>query len=226
MSKWLKALGLAAVVAVGAVIVPLYGDPRTSSVEHGEWARMLLRALDMERSVSPCTPDTQLFSILYWKTRLAFPDPLRAKRRGPGPDGRDPRGGGCSGGWPPAGGGEGQRLSLVRSRRNPATPGPEITGFGRSTAADLRALARRRSRLGRQRPAHLDPGLHGPRSAPPASLERVEVIRRARAIEPQGGCGRARGTEDVAVTAVKALDKQSGCPRPGPPSKCPRPPCR
>ena len=34
MSKWLKALGLAAVVTVAAVMVPLYGDPGTSSVAH------------------------------------------------------------------------------------------------------------------------------------------------------------------------------------------------
>src|SRR6267142_1939112 len=72
MSKWLKALGLAAVVTVAAVMVPLYGDTRSSSVEHGEWARMLLRGLDMERTVKPASPDAQLFSVLSWKNSLAF----------------------------------------------------------------------------------------------------------------------------------------------------------
>src|SRR6267378_7486790 len=72
MPKWLKALGLAAVVTGAAVMVPLYGDTRSSSVEHGEWARMLLRGLDMERAVKPASPDAQLFSVLSWKNSLAF----------------------------------------------------------------------------------------------------------------------------------------------------------
>src|SRR6185503_9795136 len=72
MSKWLKALGLAAVVMVVAVMVPLYGDPRSSSVEHGEWARMLLRALEMERVVTPASTDAQVFSTLSWKNSLTF----------------------------------------------------------------------------------------------------------------------------------------------------------
>ncbi|HEY6554531.1 MAG TPA: hypothetical protein VI669_14335, partial [Vicinamibacteria bacterium] len=41
-----KTAGLAAVV-VTAALIPLYGDPRPSAVSHAEWARLLLRGLDL-----------------------------------------------------------------------------------------------------------------------------------------------------------------------------------
>lgn len=70
MSNKLKALGLAAVVAV-AVMVPLYGDPRNPSVEHGEWARMVVRALDLDRAVTETTPDPDLLhAVLEEQPRL------------------------------------------------------------------------------------------------------------------------------------------------------------
>jgi len=72
MSKWLKALGLAAVVAVVAVIVPLYGDPRLSPVTHAEWARMLLRGLAMAAALRPGAQASHVFSILSWKDSLSF----------------------------------------------------------------------------------------------------------------------------------------------------------
>ena len=41
-----RTLALAGVVA-GAALLPLFGDPNASVVSHAEWARLLLRGLDL-----------------------------------------------------------------------------------------------------------------------------------------------------------------------------------
>jgi hypothetical protein len=46
MTRVGKTAGLAAVV-VTVALIPLYGDPRPSAVSHAEWARLLLRGLDL-----------------------------------------------------------------------------------------------------------------------------------------------------------------------------------
>ena len=56
-----KAAGLVVLVAAAAM-VPLYGDPRQTPVTHTEWARMLLRAMDMEDAVRSSTQASQVFS--------------------------------------------------------------------------------------------------------------------------------------------------------------------
>jgi hypothetical protein len=66
-----KAAGLVGLVAAAAM-VPLYGDPRQTPVTHTEWARMLLRAMDMEDAVRASTQASQVFSALSWKNSLAF----------------------------------------------------------------------------------------------------------------------------------------------------------
>jgi hypothetical protein len=221
MSKWLKALGLAAVVAVGAVIVPLYGDPRSSSVEHGEWARMLLRALDMERSITASTPDVQLFSILSWKTSLAFRADAYFRGEGVevlGPTGQTRVVAAPRARWPTHGRVKGGDLACARMAGNPH-PVAARSGLRHSTAArPSRRPAAIAGWVDSARP--LIPGPHGAIQLPPGtSLERVEVVPPCtEAIEPQGGW-RSRAetqTEDVAVTAVKALDKQSELPAAGP----------
>src|SRR5512134_743135 len=46
MTRLGKTAGLLGVV-VTAALLPLYGDPRASAVSHAEWARLLLRGLDL-----------------------------------------------------------------------------------------------------------------------------------------------------------------------------------
>ncbi len=225
MSKWLKALGLAAVVTVVAVMVPLYGDPRSSSVEHGEWARMLLRALDMERAVRPASPDAQLFSVLSWKNSLAFH--ADAYLRG---EGVDLVGAGAARrvvatsaagevAYPLAVVRGGDYRLRARMAGNPASPASaEITPLGRNGAAATFTLVPS-SLTGwvEAGAAHLDPGAYTASILLPAgtSLDDVEVAPPCtEAIEPQGGW-RSRAVtqaDDVAVTVVKALDLESELP--------------
>lgn len=224
MSNKLKALGLAAVVAV-AVMVPLYGDPRSGTVEHGEWARMLLRALDMERAVTERSPDAQLFSILSWKNSLAFK--ADAYLRGEGVDVV-----GATGArkvlatartgevaYPLAVVKGGDYRFRVRMAGDPAVPASaEITSLGeaRSTATFTLVPAPSTSWVDAGA-AHLDPGAYTASIQLPAgaSLDNVEVAPPCTdAIEPPGGW-RSRAitqTEEAAVTAVKALDLESELP--------------
>ncbi|MBN2371572.1 MAG: hypothetical protein JXO72_13910 [Vicinamibacteria bacterium] len=53
-----------------AVLVPLYGDPQTAPVTHSEWARMLVRALEMENGLPPRSPASVVFQALSWKSGL------------------------------------------------------------------------------------------------------------------------------------------------------------
>jgi hypothetical protein len=225
MSKWLKALGLAAVVTVVAVLVPLYGDPRSSSVEHGEWARMLLRALDMERVVKPASPDAQLFSVLSWKNSLAFH--ADAYLRGEGVDlvgasGRRQVVATSAAGevaYPLAVVRGGDYRLRARMAGNPSSPASaEITPFGGKGAAATFALVPSAiTGWVEAAPAHLDPGAYTASILLPAgtSLDDVEVAPPCtEAIEPQGGW-RSRAmtqADDVAVTVVKALDFESELP--------------
>src|SRR5512140_998032 len=66
-----KFTALVAVVA-GAVLLPLYGDPRNAPVTHPEWARMLLRALRMDTAFPESASAAQAFAALSWKNSLAF----------------------------------------------------------------------------------------------------------------------------------------------------------
>jgi hypothetical protein len=218
MSNKLKALGLAAVVAV-AVMVPLYGAPRTGAVEHGEWARMLLHALDMERAVTEHSADAQLFSILSWKNSLAFK--ADAYLRGEGVDVV-----GASGArkvlatapsaevaYPLAVVKGGDYRFRVRMAGNPSAPASaEITALGGADAtATFTLVPTPLTSWVDAGAAHLDPGAYTASILLPAgtSLDNVEVAPPCTdAIEPPGGW-RSRAvtqTEEVAVTALKALD--------------------
>src|SRR5512140_2562184 len=66
-----KFTALVAVVA-GAVLLPLYGDPRNAPVTHPEWARMLLRVMGLEDAVPQGANATQVFAVLSWKNTLSF----------------------------------------------------------------------------------------------------------------------------------------------------------
>ena len=53
-------------VVAAAVLVPLYGAPRGGTVTHPDWARMLVRALDMEGGLPENATPAQVFSALSW----------------------------------------------------------------------------------------------------------------------------------------------------------------
>jgi len=59
-------------VAAAAVMVPIYGAQRWGDVRHPDWARMLVDALDMKDALPEKAPAAQLFSALSWKNSLSF----------------------------------------------------------------------------------------------------------------------------------------------------------
>ena len=58
------------VTAVG--LVPLFGDPRVTPVTHPLWARLLLRALDMDDTANASSHASQVFGALSWRESLGL----------------------------------------------------------------------------------------------------------------------------------------------------------
>ena len=63
---------LAAAVIASLALLPLYGDPRPSPVTHPDWARMVLRGLDLLDSTPLSAQASQIFATLSWKNSLAY----------------------------------------------------------------------------------------------------------------------------------------------------------
>ena len=63
-------LAVAAIASLG--LLPLYGDPRPSPVTHPDWARMVLRGLDLLDSTPLSAQASQIFATLSWKNSLAY----------------------------------------------------------------------------------------------------------------------------------------------------------
>jgi hypothetical protein len=63
---------LAALVG-GAGLVPLFGDPRVTPLTHPLWARLLLRALEMDAAARVSARASQVFTALAWRDSLSFP---------------------------------------------------------------------------------------------------------------------------------------------------------
>lgn len=74
VSRRQGARALVLAVLVGAVgLVPLFGDPRATPLTHPLWARLLLRALEMDAAVRVSSRASQVFSALAWHDSLSFP---------------------------------------------------------------------------------------------------------------------------------------------------------
>ena len=71
MAKRIPMTLLAAAASLAAIL-PLRGDPRNAPVTHPEWARKLLRALDVLDAVRATPRASHAFAALSWKTSLAF----------------------------------------------------------------------------------------------------------------------------------------------------------
>ena len=65
-------LGAAVVAVTALALLPLYGDPRPSPITHPEWARMVLRAMDLLDNVPLAEQASQVFSTLSWKNSLIY----------------------------------------------------------------------------------------------------------------------------------------------------------
>jgi hypothetical protein len=220
----LKALGFTA-AAVAAVLVPLYGDPRSSPVTHSEWARMLLRALELDEVTPPGAPASRAFTTLSWRNSLAYSADRYVRGEGVEVvrDGGRPRvvateaAGEVEYTLGVARGGD-YRVR-VRMAGDPQAPASvEITEIGetkpRKSFAVVPASASGWIEVGS---AHLDPGAYTASLLLPAgtTLENVEVAPPCLSpIEPPRGWQALKvlDREDLAVTALKALELESELP--------------
>jgi hypothetical protein len=212
--------GLAIAVALaGAILVPLYGDPRPTPVTHAEWARMLLRALGLADGLPAGAGDRVVFSVLSWRESLSFAageylraDGVRARDAGgvtlleageqPGEVA-----------YPVSVARAGDYHFRLRGVGEPGRPAAaEITRVGRTTPAAVFSVPLLAAPTWADMGAvHLDAGVHAAsiQLPPHAALERLEVVPPCLdAIEPPGGW-RSRNvlqTSELAVTVLKAVD--------------------
>jgi len=73
---------IVAVPLAAVALVPLYGDPRQSPVTHAEWARMVLRGLELDEALEPSRNASDVFTTLSWRTSLAYPAEEYQRRQG------------------------------------------------------------------------------------------------------------------------------------------------
>ena len=219
-----KRLHLAIFASVGtlAAILPLRGDPRVSPVTHPEWARLLLRALDVPEAVRATPRASHAFAALSWKSSLAFrgddfssSDHVRVGEAGrveaEAPSGEVT--------YPLSIVRPGDYRLRIRAAGNPTTPlTAEIRPFGkREAAATFDVVAAVVPGWLEAGATHLDPGAYTASFVLPAGtqVEHVEVAPPCvSAVEPRGGWRSTAIVDatDLAVTALQAVDGESELP--------------
>jgi len=224
MWRRVKTIVLAAVVATAA-LVPLFGDPRSTPVTHPLWARMLLRSLDMTDAVRTSTQASQVFATLAWRDSLSYPAEryLRAEGAVVREEGGQPVLAALAGpaevSYAMAVAQPGDYQLRARLSGSPGTPataevvpmagGPAVKSFTLLPAAETGWVFAGST--------HLDPGAYKAQFLlPPGStLSQVEVAPPCLdPIEPPGGW-KATGvttSQDLAVTALKAIDVEHELP--------------
>lgn len=222
-----KMIGLAA-VAAAAALVPLYGDPRQTPVTHAEWARLLLRAMDMDDVLQPGAQASRVFATLSWKDSMSFEasrfatgDNVRPVEGGPGVEAV---GDTAELAYPlgvPRGGDYRLRVQMRGSAATPASI--EFTPAGDVAAVKaFPVVPTAVSGWIEAGSAHLDPGAYNAKVLlPPGTvLEKIEISPPCvNAIEPAGGwhASAIAQAKDVATTAIKAMDAESVLPPAGSP---------
>jgi hypothetical protein len=219
-----KLVALAGVV-VSAALIPLYGDPRNSAVTHAEWARMLLRGLDLNDGAAPVATASQAFGILSWKGSLRFRADGYAAGDGVAVEGEEGRArvvptsdvGEVT--YPLAvvrGGDYRVRVEIAGRPESPASAELARVGEVESTGSFSVVPAAVMGWVDAGT-THLDPGAYQATVLLPrgTSLQHVEVAPPCLdAIEPPGGWKATAilDTQDAAVTMVQALDAEAELP--------------
>ena len=224
----LRALSVLAGIAVVALL-PLYGDIRPQdAVSHPEWARMMLRGLDLLRD-TPGINDTakQAFATLSGRESRAWSAPQYVRAE------RVERSGGAGGRIRPAGGigeavyafgvAQGGDYRLRLHMQAPAPAEAEFTEAGSDELLHSFSVEATPS-IGwvDAGSLHLDPGAYEATVLLPAGSE-LEFVELAppctHPIEPRGGWKAASlaSTEDVAVTVLQGLDLEDELPPAAPP---------
>src|SRR5258708_12342428 len=228
MVRTLRTLSLLTVVG-GAGLLPLFGDPRASPVTHPEWARMLLRALDLlQPSGGFADQASQVFTTLSGRDSLSYRADRYVKADGIEvlDEPRRVRAKGAVGEVTYAlgvarGGDYGVGLHLAGSPETPAEA--EISRFGEAKPeTSFTVVPASVPGWVQAGTTHLDPGAYTASVLLPrgAVLDYVEVSPPCvNSIEPLSGWQptAVTSTEDVAVTVVKALDVEPELPPAAPP---------
>src|SRR5512145_2216659 len=224
MWKVLRTAALIGVVAAAALL-PLYGDARAGVVTHPEWARMILRGLDLLDPDVPVSDfASQVFGTLSGRESWAF-----APDRYVQSTGVETQRAGASRLVRPTGTvGEVQyavavaragewRLRL-RGSGDPAVPmEAELGPFGENPEKTFEVKLDPKSAWVDAGRVHLDPGAYAASVLLPSgsALERVELTPPCVApIEPREGWQtRAAATrDDVAVTTLQAVESEFELP--------------
>lgn len=217
-----KTLVLPALVA-GAALVPLYGDPRTTPVTHPEWARLVLRGLEMGEMLKTAEQASQVFAFLSWRNTLTVDAERYARGNGVDLVGHAP----------------GRRVVATATVGEVSYPVAVVRGGDyrlRLNLAGTEPASAEITRVGETRPAgaftvrpastpgwidagtaRLDPGVYSASVLLPAgsSLGSLELAPPClNPIEPEGGwrATAIASTGDVAVTALQAVDLESELP--------------
>jgi hypothetical protein len=211
--------------ATAAVLVPLYVAARGGTVTHPDWAGRLVRALELEGGLPDDAPPAQVFSALSWKGSLLFAADTHQRATGVALQ--------ASGGTRVAiateaegeivypltvitGGDYRVRARLAGSPDRPAVV--EFVPTGQSAPAGTVALTPTSIMGWADGGAlHLDRGAYSAVVRLPAgtSLEMIEVAPPCISpVEPLRGWSEELVADDVdvAVTVVKAIDKESELP--------------
>src|SRR5262245_10525932 len=222
LNKVKTALVLAVVAA--AALVPLFGDPRSTPVTHPLWARMLLRAMAMNDAVKVSSQASQVFSTLSWKDSLTYSADSFTKSDGvavreqAGKKELTVASGVGEVVYPLAVVQAGDYRMRFRMSGNPATPATaEISPLGGSAVKSFAFTPTAAVSWVSGSPAHLDPGAYSAALMLPSgsTLEYVEVAPPCVSpIEPAGGwkADTITSVEDVALTALRAMDLESELP--------------
>jgi hypothetical protein len=224
MGSRLKTLVLAVVVGAAA-LVPLFGDPRSTPLTHPLWARMLLRSLDLTDAVRVSTQASQVFETLTWRDSLSYSadEFMRAQ----GATVREEAGRKVV---VAEAGPADVVYSLAVARPGDYQLRARLSGSGQAPAtAEVLPLSggnalRTFTFHPTAEPAwefggatHLDPGAYAAEFLipPGCTLSQVEVAPPCvNGIEPMGGWKPTAVTtaEDLAVTALKAIDAEQELP--------------
>lgn len=215
----LRVAAAAALAAGIAALYPLYGDPRVSAVSHPEWARMMLRGLGLD---TPGAEKASLaFAALSWRTSLSFKgdeyekaDALQVVTEPP-----DAVKAGSAVGtaaYPLTVVRAGDYAVRVRMMGRPDKPASAELAARGSTSPLVTFTFRPAPQLGwlEGGRVHLDSGAYLASVLLPSgtAMDRFEVVPPCvTSIEPLQGwqTPSIASTTDVAVTTLKALDKES-----------------
>lgn len=229
MTRAGKTAGLVSVV-VTAALIPLYGDPRPTAVSHAEWARLLLRGLDLLEPATRVGDQASIaFAALSGRDSLSLRSDRYIKGRGVEPLGEaaDRRVRASAGvgevTYALAVARPGEYRLRLRFAGDPGTPAEaEVAAVGAGPKQTFSVVPGAMPGWVDAGAVRLTPGAYTASVLLPqgAELAWIELSPPCvNPIEPRGGWKAAAvaRTDDVALTVLRALDLENELPPAAPP---------